>query len=74
VDDLVVIDAVPTAVEASVVCGLLRDAGIECYDRPTNFAVGAMDGWPSAGPREIVVRGDDAGQARRVLEAQRRNA
>jgi Putative prokaryotic signal transducing protein len=71
-DDLVVVDSVQTVVEASVVCGLLRDAGIECYDRPTNFAVGAADGWASGGPREIVVRGDDAGEARRVLEAQRR--
>jgi hypothetical protein len=72
VDDLVVVEAVPTVIEASIVCGLLRDAGIECYDRPTNFAVAAMDGWPSAGPREIVVRGKDADEARTVLEQQRR--
>jgi len=72
VDDLVVVDSVQTVVEANIACGLLRDAGIECYDRPTNFAVGAADGWPSAGPREIVVRGEDAGEARQVLEEQRR--
>jgi hypothetical protein len=70
-DDLVVVDAVPTVMEASIVCGLLRDAGIECYDRPTNYAVAAMDGWPSAGPREIVVRGEDADKARKVLAEQR---
>jgi Putative prokaryotic signal transducing protein len=72
VDDLVVVEAVPTVMEAGIVCGLLRDAGIECYDRPTNFAVAAMDGWPSAGPREIVFRGEDADKARTVLEQQRR--
>jgi Putative prokaryotic signal transducing protein len=72
VDDLVVIDAVPTVMEAGIVCGLLRDAGIECYDRPTNFAVAAMDGWPSAGPREIVVRAEDADNARTLLEQQQR--
>jgi hypothetical protein len=72
VDDLVVVESVPTVIEATIVCGLLRDAGIECYDRPTNFAVAAMDGWPSAGPREIVVRGEDLARAREVLEEQRR--
>jgi hypothetical protein len=72
VGDLVVVESVPTVIEATIVCGLLRDAGIECYDRPTNFAVAAMDGWPSAGPREIVVRGEDLARAREVLEEQRR--
>jgi hypothetical protein len=71
-DDLVVVEAVPTEMEAGIVCDLLRDAGIECFDRPTNFAAGAMDGLTSAGPREIVVRGEDAERARTVLEQQRR--
>jgi hypothetical protein len=67
VDDLVVVEAVPTTIEASVICGLLRGEGIKCYDRPTNFAVGAMDGWPSSGAREIVVRGEDEARARELL-------
>ena len=57
--------------EAGLICGILRDAGIECYDRPTNFAVGAADGLPSPGPREIVVRAVDAGKARKTLELRR---
>ena len=70
-DDLVVLEAVPTVMEAGLICGILRDAGIECYDRPTNFAVGAADGLPSPGPREIVVRAVDAGKARKTLELRR---
>ena len=59
--------------EASMVCALLRDAGIECYDRPTNFAVGAMDGYPGPGPREIVVRAEDVGKAQEALALRRRS-
>jgi len=57
--------------EASLICGVLRNVGIRCLDRPTNFAAGANDGWPSGGWREIVVRGEDADEARKVLAAQR---
>ena len=51
-----------------MICGFLREEGIECYDRPTNFAVGASDGFPGVGPREIVVRAADEPQARELLE------
>jgi ribonuclease HII len=67
VDDLVVLTAVPTVIEASIVCDVLREEGIPCYDRATNFAVGAGDGYPSPGPREIVVRAADADRARDVI-------
>jgi hypothetical protein len=39
--------------------------------RPTNFATGANDGLSGSGAREILVRADDAGKAREVLELQR---
>jgi hypothetical protein len=68
VDDLVVVDAVPTPLEASMVVGLLCEEGIECFDRPTNFAMGASDGFPGVGSREIVVRAADAERAREVLQ------
>jgi len=71
VDDFVVVETVPTVMEASLICGILRNVGIRCLDRPTNFAAGANDGWPSGGWREIVVRGEDADEARKVLAAQR---
>jgi hypothetical protein len=71
VDDLVVLTAVPTQPEASLVCDVLREEGIRCFDRPTNFAVGAADGAWAVGPREIVVRADDAARAREVLASRR---
>jgi hypothetical protein len=70
-DDLVVLDVVPTVVEANLVCSILRDGGIECFDRPTNQSVGAGDGWPLAGPREIVIRAADLSRARDELARQR---
>jgi hypothetical protein len=70
-DDLVIIETVPTAMEAGLVCGILRNVGIRCLDRPTNFSAGANDGWPSGGWREIVVSSEDADEAREVLAAQR---
>jgi len=57
--------------EAGLICGILRNVGIRCLDRPTNFSAGANDGWPSGGWREIVVSGEDAEEARDVLAAQR---
>jgi hypothetical protein len=54
-----------------LICGILRNVGIRCLDRPTNFSAGANDGWPSGGWREIVVSGEDAEEARDVLAAQR---
>jgi hypothetical protein len=68
VDDLVVVKTVRNALEASVVSGLLREDEIECFDRPTNFAVGASDGYPAVGPREIVVRAVDEARARELLD------
>jgi hypothetical protein len=71
VDDFVVVETVPTVIEASLICGILRDAGIDAFDRPTNAAVGAMDGLGSGGPREVVVRREDAGAAVETLAQQR---
>jgi hypothetical protein len=71
VGDLVVLEVVPTEIEANLICAILRDAGIECFHRPTNQSVGAGDGWALAGPREIVVHAEDAKNARGALELQR---
>jgi len=49
VDDFVVIETVPTTMEAGLICGILRNVGIRCLDRPTNFSAAANDGWPSGG-------------------------
>jgi hypothetical protein len=71
VGDLVILDVVPTELEANLMCSILRDVGIECFHRPTTQSVGAGDGWPLAGPREIVIHPKDIDQARRAVELQR---
>jgi hypothetical protein len=67
VDDLVVLQTVSSPTEAAVVLGVLSEAGIDSYDRPTNFAAGAADGLTVLGPRDIVVRAEDAEAARATL-------
>ena len=69
-DDLLVLQTVPTPMEAAVICGLLREAGIDSYDRATDFAAGAADGLTVIGPRDIVVRREDADAARAALADQ----
>jgi hypothetical protein len=70
VDDLVAVDVVGTEGEAELLCSLLRTAGIAAMHRPTNQAAGAFDGWSAGGPREILVRAEDADAARDVLRPQ----
>jgi Putative prokaryotic signal transducing protein len=69
--ELVHLTVVPTEAEADLLCALLRTEGIDCEDRPTNMAVGAMDGLPGGGPREIVVDEDGLARAREILAASR---
>jgi hypothetical protein len=65
-DELVVVDVVPTESEAELLCGLLRTEGISCSHRQSNYGAGAADGMPT-GPREVVVRAEDLASAREVL-------
>ncbi len=65
--DLIALTLVGTALEADMLCGLLRDAGIDCMHRSTNMGAGALDGMPTGGPREVMVRAEDAVQAREAL-------
>ena len=70
-------DGVPFAtvsdeVEAEVVCGLLRSAGIECAHRLTDETDSPLHGIASDGPREILVHATDLETARQLLaDAQR---
>jgi hypothetical protein len=69
--ELVHLTVVPTEAEADLLCALLRTEGIECDDRPTNLGVGAMDGLPGGGPREIVVDEHELARAQEILAASR---
>jgi Putative prokaryotic signal transducing protein len=67
VDEFAVADVVATEPEAELLCGLLRNADIECTSRQTNFGAGAADGMPTGGPYEVIVRTEDLDAAREVL-------
>jgi Putative prokaryotic signal transducing protein len=64
------VEVVRTQSEAEMLCGLLRNAGIECMYRVTDQGAGAFDGLAVGGPHEILVRREDMDAAREVLSAQ----
>jgi hypothetical protein len=71
-DEGVVVSTVSDEIEAEVVCGLLRSAGIECGYRATEATDSAFEGIASDGPREILVHQTELEAARAVLvDAQR---
>jgi hypothetical protein len=71
-NDGVVVATVSDEVEADVVCGLLRSAGLECGHRVTDDMDSALHGIASDGPREILVHDSDLATARALLaDAQR---
>ena len=71
-DEGVVLTTVSDEIEAEVVCGMLRSAGIECGHRVTAATDSAFEGIASDGPREILVHATELEAARAVLvDAQR---
>jgi hypothetical protein len=69
-EELVVVQVAGSEPEAELLCSLLRDAGIGCLSRPTNFGAGAGDGIATSGPHEIMVAARDAQAAREILRAE----
>ena len=66
-DDAVVVTRVGDEIEADVVCGLLRSAGIECGHRVTEETDSALEGFTGTGPREVLVHADDLAAAKALL-------
>lgn len=66
-DQEVVVKVVSDDTEAEVVCGLLRNNGIDCFYRDTEAIDSPLEDFIAAGPREIVVRAADADAARQLL-------
>jgi Putative prokaryotic signal transducing protein len=56
-------------VEAEVVCGLLRGAGIACNHRPSAASGGPWEALGTGGPREVLVAPEDLEAAQRILDA-----
>jgi hypothetical protein len=67
VDDSVVVSVVSDELEAEVVCGLLRSAGIECGYRDTAAIDSPLEDFTAAGAREVLVNESDLEAARAVL-------
>jgi hypothetical protein len=72
VSELTVLEVVPNEAEAELIRALLRDAGIVSMQRMTNMGIGAADGLPVGGPREILVRDEQLARAREVIRRQGR--
>jgi hypothetical protein len=71
-DEGVVVTTVSDEVEAEVLCGLLRSAGIDCGHRVTEATDSPLEGIAFDGPREILVPENELEAARAVLaDAQR---
>jgi hypothetical protein len=66
-EEPVVLTIVPSEIEAEMICGLLRSAGIECAYRDTEAVDSQLEEFTAAGPREVLVHADDLAQARAVL-------
>jgi hypothetical protein len=65
-DEPVPVTTVADELEADVVCGLLRSAGLECGYRPTAATDSAFEGL-SAGRMEILVHVSDLEAAHELL-------
>ena len=68
-DELSVVEVVTTEGEAELLCSLLRDGGIRCFQRLSDRGAGVGRGGYAAGPREIVVDARDLASARQLLAA-----
>jgi Putative prokaryotic signal transducing protein len=71
VAELSVVEVVTTEGEAELLCSLLRNEGIRCFQRLSDRGAGVGQGGYSSGPREIVVDGRDLASAKRLLAAQK---
>jgi hypothetical protein len=67
VNEAVAVKRVSGEIEAELVCGLLRAAGIECGHRPTEDVDSAFDNYAGDGPHEVIVHPSDLEAARAVL-------
>jgi Putative prokaryotic signal transducing protein len=68
-EDAVVVAVAENEPEAEMLCGLLRDAGIDCGYRDTAALDSTIEDFTAAGPREILVHRDDLERARALLPA-----
>ncbi len=66
-DEPVRLTRVHDEIEAEMVCGLLRSAGIECAHRITQESDSPLEGFQSEGPHEVIVHQSDLEAAQALL-------
>jgi Putative prokaryotic signal transducing protein len=66
-DEAVPLTRVSDEIEADLVCGLLRSAGIECGHRVTQEIDSSFENFSGVGPHEVIVHPSDLEAARAVL-------
>jgi hypothetical protein len=66
-DEVVGLTVVSTEWEAELVCTRLREAGIRCFHRITNYGFGSNEIATSGGPREVMVLAASLTEARKIL-------
>jgi hypothetical protein len=66
-EDAVVVTRVADEIEADMVCGLLRSAGLECGHRVTDEMDSSFEGFTGTGPREVLVHANDLNAAIALL-------
>lgn len=78
-DDIVRLTTVHDDLEAEMLCARLRQEGIQCAQRQTDWSSAVARGLPSGLPSEVLVRAGDLVKAQDVLrqiekDARRRGA
>jgi hypothetical protein len=66
-EDVVRLTTVHDDLEAEMLCARLREEGIQCAHRQTDWSAAVGRGLPSGLPSEILVRGEDLAKAQDVL-------
>jgi hypothetical protein len=66
-DEPVRLTTVHDEVEAEMLCGMLRSAGIDCAHRITQETDSPLEGFQSEGPHEILVHESDLETAKALL-------
>jgi hypothetical protein len=66
-DEIVRLTIVHDELEAELLCSRLREEGIECAHRQTDWSAAVGRGLPSGLPCEVVVQAADLAKAQRIV-------
>jgi hypothetical protein len=73
-DEIVPLTTVHDDLEAEMLCARLRQEGIQCAHRLTDWSSAVAQGLPSGLPTEILVRAEDLPKAQELLSQLKQDA